>query len=143
VIAPDVNLLLYAYNPAAKLHVAARRWLETELGGEELVGFPGLAVHGFLRLATNPRVFPEPLSPQEAVEAVEAWLARPNAALIEAGPEHWATLRHLIIATSVRGGDISDAALAAIVIEHGAELHSTDRDFARFPGLKWKNPLED
>jgi toxin-antitoxin system PIN domain toxin len=95
----------------------------------------------FLRIATNPRVFEHPLSIAEAERAVSSWLAQAVAGILEPGERHWEILRELIRSGQTAGPLVVDAALAAIAIEHGATLCTTDRDFARFPGLAWMNPL--
>jgi uncharacterized protein len=141
-IVPDVNLLVYANQLQDPRHEAAVRWLEAALSGDETVGFAGIVVYGFVRLTTNARVFPRAIGTTQAVAVVDGWLEQPSAALIEGGPAHWEILRDLLARTGVRGPDVTDAALAAIALEHDATVHTTDRDFARFPGLKWKNPLE-
>jgi toxin-antitoxin system PIN domain toxin len=137
----DANLLLYAYHPRAPEHAAARGWLEHALSGPELVRFGWLTLWAFLRLATNSRVFERPLSTAEASAAVTAWLAQPCAGVLEPGDRHWTILQELIRGGQATGPLVMDAAIAALAIEHGATLHTTDRDFARFPSLKWRNPL--
>lgn len=137
----DANLLLYAYHERAEHHAGARRWLETTLSGSELVRFPWLAVWAFLRIATNPRVFERPLSSTEAAAAVSSWLDQPVAAMLEPAERYWAILSDLMQQGQVTGPLVMDAAIAALAVEHGATLYTTDRDFARFPGLKWRNPL--
>lgn len=137
----DANLLLYAYHPRAREHDASRHWLEAVLSGPELVRFAWLTLWAFLRITTNPRVFERPLSIAEAGAAVASWLERSNAGILEPGERHWEILRRLATTGQAGGPLLMDAALAAIAIEHGATLHTTDRDFSRFPGLKWTNPL--
>lgn len=137
----DANLLVYAYHPRAREHEASRRWLEGVLAGPELVRFGWLSLWAFLRLATNSRVFARPLSAAEANAAVSSWLAQPCAGVLEPGERHWTILQELVQAGQATGPLIMDAAIAALAIEHGATLHTTDRDFARFPSLKWTNPL--
>jgi toxin-antitoxin system PIN domain toxin len=95
----------------------------------------------FIRIATNPRVFEQPLSVSEAEAIVSSWLARPNAGILEPGERHWEVLRGLMHDGQTLGALVMDAVLAAIALEHGATLYSTDRDFSRFPGLKCVNPL--
>lgn len=138
----DANLLLYAYHPRARAHEASRAWLEAVLSGSELVRFAWLTVWAFLRIATNPRVFERPLSVEEAESAVAAWLAQPCAGIVEPAERHWAILQDLLHTGQVSGPLVMDAAIAAIAIEHGATLHTTDRDFSRFPRLRWTNPIE-
>jgi toxin-antitoxin system PIN domain toxin len=137
----DANLLLYAYHPRAEQHERSRAWLESALSGPDLVRFAWLTLWGFLRIATNPRVFERPLSASEAEAAISSWLAQPNAGILEPGERHWDILRGLVRVGQTTGPLVMDAALAAIAIEHGATLCTTDRDFSRFPGLKWTNPL--
>lgn len=137
----DANLLLYAYNPRAADHEGSKQWLEASLSGRSLVRFAWLTLWAFLRISTNPGVFEHPLTMAEAEAAVTAWLAQPVAGILDPGERHWEILRTLTQAGQTSGPLVMDAALAAIAIEHGATLCTTDRDFARFPGLKWTNPL--
>lgn len=137
----DANLLLFAYRPRAPQHAASREWLEAVLNGAELVRFAWLTVWAFLRISTNARVFEQPLSIGEAETAVAAWLVQPNAAVLEPGERYWDILRALLHESQAAGPLVMDAALAALALEHGATLYTTDRDFSRFPGLKWTSPL--
>ena len=137
----DANLLLYAYDPNAAEHEASRLWLEATLSGSALVRFSWLTLWGFLRIITNPRVFEHPLTIAEAEGHVSAWLAQPSAGILEPGERHWEILRQLARDGQATGPLVMDAALAAIAIEHGATLCTTDRDFARFPDLTWTNPI--
>jgi toxin-antitoxin system PIN domain toxin len=137
----DANLLLYAYHPRAEQHAASKAWLEAVLGGPELVRFAWLTLWSFLRISTNPRAFERPLSTPEAGAAISSWLAQPSAGILDPGERHWEILLGLMREGQTAGPLIMDAVLAAIAVEHGATLYTTDRDFARFPGLKWKNPL--
>jgi uncharacterized protein len=137
----DANLLLYAYHPRAEQHEASRAWLEAILSGSELVRFTWLTLWAFLRISTNSRVFERPLSAREAGTAVSSWLAQPSAGILDPGERHWEILLRLIREGQTAGPLVMDAALASLAIEHGATLYTTDRDFARFPGLKWTNPL--
>ena len=137
----DVNLLIYASNADAVEHDASRRWLERVLSGREPVRFAWLTLWAFLRIVTSRRVFSEPLSIHEAEAHVSAWLARPNAAMLEPGERHHEILASLLRDGQAAGDLVMDAALASIAIEHGAILHTTDRDFARFPGLRFLNPI--
>jgi toxin-antitoxin system PIN domain toxin len=137
----DANLLLYAYHPRAEQHEASKAWLEAMLSGSEIVRFAWLTLWAFLRISTNSRVFDHPLSVSEAEAAVSSWLAQPNAGVLEPGEGYWQILRTLMKDSQVAGPLVMDAALAALAIEHGARLHTTDRDFTRFSGLNWANPL--
>jgi uncharacterized protein len=137
----DANLLLYAYHPRAEQHEASKAWLEAVLSGSEIVRFAWLTLWAFLRISTNPRVFDHPLSVSEGEAAISSWLAQPTAGILEPGEGYWQILRVLMKDSQVAGPLVMDAALAALAIEHGATLHTTDRDFTRFSGLKWTNPL--
>jgi toxin-antitoxin system PIN domain toxin len=141
VILVDANLLLFAYHPRAEQHEACRAWLEATLAGPELVRFAWLTLWAFLRISTSPQVFERPLSAAEAGAAVSSWLAQPTAGILEPGERHWEILRGLMREGQTAGPLVMDAVLAAIALEHGATLHTTDRDFSRFPGLRWTNPL--
>lgn len=137
----DANLLLYAYHPANDRHAAAKSWLESALSGVEPVRFAWVTLWAFLRISTNARVYEKPLLAGEAKDAVSAWLARKVAGILDPGERHWSILGGLLAANQVRGPLVMDAVLAAVAIEHGATLHTTDGDFARFRGLEWVNPL--
>jgi toxin-antitoxin system PIN domain toxin len=137
----DANLLLYAYHPRAEQHEASRQWLETVLAGTDLVRFAWLTLWAFLRIATNPRVFERPLTASEAADAVSTWLSQPVAGIVEPGERHWEILRKVVRDGQAAGPLVMDAVIAAMAIEHGAVLCTTDRDFSRFPGLRWTNPL--
>lgn len=137
----DANLLLYAYHRRAVEHQASKTWLETTLSSEPIVRFGWLTLWAFLRISTTPQLFAQPLSAAEAEAAVSSWLAQPAAGILEPGERYWDILRRLMTEGQTVGPLVMDAALAALAIEHGATLHTTDRDFSRFPGLKWTNPL--
>ena len=137
----DANLLLYAYHPRAEQHVQSRAWLEAVLSGPDLVRFAWLTLWAFLRIVTNPRAFERPLSASEAEAAISSWLAQPVAGIVEPGERHWEILCGLVRDGQATGPLVMDAVLAAIALEHGATVCTTDRDFSRFPGIKWMNPL--
>jgi toxin-antitoxin system PIN domain toxin len=141
VILIDTNLLLYAYHPRAEQHERSRVWLEGALSGHDFVRFTWLTLWAFIRIATNPRVFERPLSVTEAEAAVSSWLSQSAAGILEPGERHWDILRELMHDGQTIGPLVTDAVLAAIAIEHGATICTTDRDFSRFAGLKWINPL--
>jgi uncharacterized protein len=141
VILIDANLLLYAYHPRAEQHERSRAWLEAVLSGPDVVRFAWLTLWAFLRIATNARVFDRPLSTSEAADAISSWLAQPVAGILEPGERHWDILRDLVSDGQAAGPLVMDAVLAAIAIEHGATVCTTDRDFSRFPRLRWTNPL--
>jgi len=138
---PDVNLLIYAVDESSRHHARARPWLEQALSGTEEVGFAWLALLGFIRISTNPAAFGNALSPARAFEFVESWLDAPVAIVAHPTERHASHLRDLLEPLGTAGNLTSDAHLAALAIEHGAELCSHDGDFARFPGLRWRDPL--
>lgn len=140
-ILPDVNLLLYAVDEESSRHARARAWLEAVLSGTEEVGFAWAVVLGFIRISTNPVAFDNPLDAAEAFGYVEEWLARPVASTLSPGPNHVALTRELLQPLGIAGNLTTDGHLAALAIEHGAELCSSDNDFARFEGLRWRDPL--
>lgn len=137
----DVNLLLYAYDSTSPHHARARAWLEERLSGAETFAFAWIGLLAFLRLVTNPRVFAHPLEPAAALDCIDAWLAQPCAAVLHPGDRHAMLLRELLEPVGTAGNLTVDAHLAALAIEHGAELCSADADFSRFPRLLWRNPL--
>ena len=138
----DANLLLYASDTASVHHEAASRWLESTLSEPEPVGLAWVALLAFLRIGTNPRLRKDALSFAEAAAIVADWLERPMVTLLNPGERHWETLCDLMAKGQARGSLIMDAHLAALAIEHGAILATSNRDFARFPGLKFFNPLD-
>jgi hypothetical protein len=141
VILVDANLLLHAYNPRSVEHEPAKAWLESVLSEPELVRFGWLTLWAFLRISTNPRVFERPLDMAEARDIIQSWLELPNVDILAPAERHWQILGDLLMAGQVSGPLVMDAVIAAIAIEHGAALQTTDRDFTRFEGLKWANPL--
>lgn len=138
---PDVNLLLYAINEGSPRHDRAKSWLEQTLSGTEAVGFAWLALLGFIRISTNPSALERPLSASEAFDYVDEWLVRPASSVVHPTVHHPAILRRLLEPLGTAGNLTSDAHLAALAIEHGAELCSGDADFSRFDGLRWTDPL--
>jgi toxin-antitoxin system PIN domain toxin len=138
---PDLNLLLYALDTESKAHEPASAWLEEVLSGTEVVGFAWVVLLGFLRISTNPRIYDEPLTVTDAFDVVDGWLAQPVATLVEPTGRHATVLRELLEPLGTGGNLVSDAHLAALAIEHGAELYSRDNDFARFSGVRWVDPL--
>jgi toxin-antitoxin system PIN domain toxin len=143
VILIDANLLLYAYDPDSPRHDVSRRWLEEVLSGSGLVRFPWITLWAFVRISTNPRVFVHPLSAAEAHQSVASWLEQPNAGIVEPGERHLEILSGLLRDGQATGALVMDAVLAALAIEHGATLCSTDRGFARFAALDWENPIAE
>src|ERR1051325_7083394 len=142
-ILTDANLLLYAYNVDAVDHDTSRQWLETQLSGPNLFCFAWQSLPAFLRISSNRRAFASPLSIEEATRIVTEWLDRPQTVLLTPGEKHWAIFRKLWESGRAHGPWVMDAHLAALALEHGAVLASSDRDFSRFPGLKLINPLRD
>lgn len=137
----DANLLIYSVNQDAVSHSQARTWLESTISGTETVGLPWSVLLAFLRLTTRPGIVRKPLSAALALNLVETWLTQPNVIAVEPTSKHFSVLRDLLSGTGCGGNLTSDAHLAAIAIEHGAELYSCDNDFGRFPRLRWRNPL--
>ena len=140
-ILPDVNLLIYAYNAAAPHHAKAREWWENQMNGRSSVALTWAVVFGFIRLVTHPSVLEAPLRPETALDLVEEWFASENVTILEPGPRHLRIVRDLFAATGVAASLTTDTHLAALAIEHRVELHSNDRDFERFPGLRFVNPI--
>ena len=138
----DLNVLLYAINKNSPHHVTVHRWWKTALAGDEPIGLAWIVVLGFLRLTTNPRVFPKPLTARQALEKVEAWLAHDNVRLLRETDDQWRILRNLLEQSGLAGNLTTDAHLASLAIAHGAVLISCDTDFARFEKLRWENPLD-
>ncbi len=140
-IVVDANLLIYAYDLDSAHHKKSLSWLEELLSGVEAVGLPWQSVSAFLRVITNRRLPGMRVSLEQAVQVVDEWLQQPNVQVLVPADQHWSVLRQMILEGRASGPLVSDAEIAAITIEQGAVLHTTDRDFARFPGLRWKNPL--
>lgn len=140
-IVPDVNLLIYAIDKDSSFHEKASDWLNSALIGSESVGFVWNVLIGFLRISTR-RSLPTALTVEQAFEFFNLWLTATNARIIKPGPRHSDLLHNLLAATGTGGDLVSDAHLAAIAIEHDAEVYSSDSDFSRFPGLRWRNPLQ-
>ncbi len=141
-IIPDLNLLVYAHNAGDVRHPAARKWWEGCLNGEEPVGVAWATLLGFVRLTTHRQVLVTPLPVATATGVVEEWLDQPIVRVLVPGRDHARHCFGFLKKLGVAGNLITDAHLAALAFEYQAELHSTDTDFARFPGLRWRNPLE-
>jgi uncharacterized protein len=137
----DANLLVYAHVADFPEHDTARVWLDRQLVGPARVGLPWESLVTFLRLVTNPRVFPNPLGAPEAMAQVKAWLSNPSVWCPGPTERHAELLASLLNSPAVRADLVPDAHLAAIAVGHGLTLMSNDGDFARFPGLRWENPL--
>jgi len=139
----DVNVLLYASNSSSEHHRRAKEWLQKVLSKPEQVRFAWITILAFLRISTNHRAFPKPLSIKEALTIVAEWLSLSNVQILDPSERHFEILSSLFPAAQVSGPLVTDGHLAALAIEHGALLCTTDRDFARFPGLRFDNPLEE
>jgi toxin-antitoxin system PIN domain toxin len=142
VIIPDVNLLIHAYNSDSTSHAPARRWWEDLLNGDALVGLSWVGMLGFIRISTSRHVLAHPFTTVESTSHVQTWLDRPFVTVVHPGDRHAEILFRLLAGLGTAGNLTTDAHLAALAIEHQAEVHSTDADFGRFPGLRWTNPLQ-
>jgi len=141
VIVLDANLLIYSYNSGSAYHKQARAWLESSLSNADVVGLPWQAVSAFLRVMTNPKLPGERFSLGQAAQIVDLWLAHPNVQILAPGDRYWTLFRTMVVEGRAAGPLVSDAEIAALAVEYGGVLHTADRDFARFPGLRWVNPL--
>jgi toxin-antitoxin system PIN domain toxin len=141
VIIPDINLLLYANIATFPQHHLSRKWWEDALNGEEQVGLPTVSVFGFVRLASNPRLFDPAMPVDEALRRIEAWLEQPHVNLLSPGPRHLEIAFDLLRTLGAAQNLTTDVQLAALALEHQATLCSNDQDFSRFSGLRWVNPL--
>ena len=141
-IVADANLLIYSYDTDSPHHRKSRAWVEKTFSNIEPVGLPWQTVTAFLRVTTNRRLPGLHLTVEQATEVVETWLEQPNVRIIVAGDDHWSVLKRAIVEGSASGPLVSDAELVALTVEYGGTLYTADRDFARFPGLRWKNPLD-
>lgn len=136
----DVNILLYAYGTASPQHEKARACVEELFSGAQPVGLPWQTITAFLRISTNSRLAgARPVA--EAAREIEEWLDQPSVRVLAAGDDHWPVLRRMVVEGQASGPLVSDAEIAALTIEYGGVLYTADRDFSRFPGLRWKNPL--
>jgi hypothetical protein len=137
----DLNILIHAVNRDSPLHANAKAWTEAALSSDETIALPWVVVLGFLRVTTNPRILVRPITVDQAVAAVDAWLALPNVVVLSPSDGHWDALRTSLRAVGTAGNLTTDAHLATIAIENDAELCSADGDFARFSRLRWVNPM--
>jgi len=140
VVVVDANALLYAVDRASAHHDLSLAWLDATLTGTEAVGLPWVVLLAFVRIATSAAIFPNPLTTDEATGQVEAWLAAPAAVVAQPTPRHANLLRGLLRASGTAGNLTTDAHLAALALEYGADIVSYDRDFGRFPGVKHRLP---
>jgi toxin-antitoxin system PIN domain toxin len=141
VILTDVNVLVYAYREDAVDHRRFRKWFETLIGQPEAFGIAEIVLSGFLRVVTHPRIFQPPAPLDSALAFCTFLRERPNAVIIAPGARHWSIFADLCTGAKVRGDLVADAFLAALAIESGCEWITTDRDYSRFPGLRWRPPF--
>lgn len=138
----DANVLLYAVNEAAPQHAASARWLDEALDGDDNVGLSWSALLAFVRIVTNPRIMPRPLTAEEAMAQVHDWISAPSAHVLHPGERHAMILEKLLVAAGTAANLVNDAHLAALAIEHRAGVVTFDADFARFDGVRMKRPDE-
>jgi len=137
----DANILLYAEDSLQSRHQQARAWWDGQLSGTGVVCLCWTVLSAFIRIGTNPRVFEHPLSLEQALARVQSWLDQPCTRVVRPTERHWTVFKQVLTDGQAVANLVTDAHLAALAIEHGCELASTDSDFARFPKLKWKNPI--
>ncbi len=137
----DVNVLVYAHREDTPDHAAYREWVREAVGSEASYGMSDLVLNGFLRVVTHPRVFRMPSPMKVALTFARALRGRPNCVLVTPGARHWEIFTTLCETTGVKGNLVADAYLAALAIESGSDWITTDRDYSRFPGLRWRHPL--
>jgi toxin-antitoxin system PIN domain toxin len=142
VIIPDVNILVYAHNSRAREHAQAREWWEKTLASPRPIGMPWVTILGFIRVMTHRAILENPMHVKDAIRRVRAWLDHSHVQILAPGDQHAEILFELLAHLGTAGNLTTDAHLAALAIEYQAELVSADADFARFPGLRWFNPLQ-
>ena len=141
-IVPDLDLLIFAHNEGSEFHGRASAWWAGLVNGTEPIGMPWQVSNGFVRLLANPRAMTNPRTPAEAARAVAQWFGNDHIAAINPGPRYLEILEQILADTRATTRLVADATIAALAIEHGAEVHTHNaRDFQRFPGLLWRNPL--
>jgi toxin-antitoxin system PIN domain toxin len=140
-IVVDANLLLYAEDSLSEHHEAARTWWDSQLSSSDPVGLCWPVLNAFIRIGTNPRLHQRPLTIKEAIDRVQGWLDQPCLRVLQPTDQHWQIFQRMLSEGKALGNLVSDAHLAALAVEHNAILYSTDADFSRFRGLKWKNPV--
>jgi len=141
VLIADVNIFVYAHRPESTRHAEYRDWLEAALTGQEPFGVSEAVLASVVRVVTHHRVYREPTPPEVALAFCEAVLAAPSVVRVRPGPRHWEVFASLCRTAGARGNTVPDAYLAALAVEQGATWVTTDRGFARFPGLRWTTPL--
>ena len=141
-ILPDVNVLVYAHREDALDHARYARWLEDVATGDAAFGLSDLVLSGFIRVVTHPRIFTPPTPLADALAFVEGLRERPTCVSVDPGPRHWQLFASLCHRVGAKGNIVPDAYFAALAIESGSEWLTTDRGFARFPGLRWRHPID-
>ncbi len=137
----DANILLFAVDERSPFHASAERWLTEQLNGVRRVAFPWLSLAAFVRISTHPRASADPLTPAESWQHVEDWLSCDTVWIPNPTEHHGHVLGSLITKYELQGNLVTDAQLAALAIEHGLTVCSTDTDFARFDEIRWLDPL--
>ena len=140
-ILPDVNVLVYVHREDAPDHHAFSRWWEVQIASDEAIGMSDLVLSGFLRIVTHPRIFDPPTPLETALQFVEEVRSLPNYVTVSPGPRHWDIFTRLSRTAKAKGNLIPDAYFASLAIESGSEWITADRDYARFPGLRWRHPF--
>jgi toxin-antitoxin system PIN domain toxin len=138
----DVNVLVYAFREDARDHASYRAWLGDLVSGNEAYAASEIVLSGFVRIVTHRRIFPIPTPVSAALRFVETYKSQPNCVLVNPGPRHWEIFATLCREAEAGGGLVTDAYFAAMAIESGCEWITADRDYGRFPGLRWRHPLE-
>ncbi len=139
----DVNIFIYAFRTEMPQHEPMRKWLVSAMNGDETVGISELVLSSFIRITTNPRAFKEPSAMEEVVRVARSFREHANCRLVHPSSSHWPIFIDLCALPFVHGNLVTDAYLAALAIEHDCEWITTDRDFAGFPGLRWRHPLSE
>lgn len=139
----DTNILIYAEDKLSPFHEEARQWWDAQLSGELPVCLSWSIISAFIRICTNRNIFRKPLTLDQAINRVQSWIDQPCLRLINPTESHWQIFQTLLLGGQANANLVPDAYLAALAVEHGCTLYSTDSDFSRFPRLKWKNPLKN
>lgn len=141
-ILPDVNLMVYSHHAQSDRHDDYRKWWKSTVEADVPFGMADVVLSGFIRIVTHPKIFATPLMPAAAMDAVDLIREQPNYVPVHPGDRHWSLFDDLCRRTSARGNHVPDAFLAALAIESGSEFVTADRGFARYPGLRWRHPLD-
>ena len=142
-IIPDINLLLYAYHSGSPFHAKVAAWWQACLSGTEPVGLPQVVIFGFLRISTNSKIFQDPLTPSEAIRHIRAWLEQPAVQLLPSDSHQVEEALKLLETLGAAGNLVTDAQIAAAALDNRAVVHTSDSDFAKFPNLRWFNPITE